>query len=131
MFVSGEAYIELDGRGRLIYLKVLPPQLDEASGAAPAPTGRRSSMRPASTRQNGRSGTGLDTTALCRYAGGVQGALPERPDVPMRIEAAAYRGKPVSWDLIGPWSRPGRMVPYTFSRGSRLAFSSRSSFWSR
>jgi len=31
----------------------------------------------------------------------------------MRIEAAAYRGKPVSWDLISPWSRPGRMVVHT------------------
>jgi serine/threonine-protein kinase len=39
----------------------------------------------------------------------------------MRVEAAAYRGKPVSWDLIGPWSRPSRMVPYSRSRGQQAA----------
>jgi serine/threonine-protein kinase len=27
----------------------------------------------------------------------------------MRIEAAAYRGKPVYFELIGPWTRPDRM----------------------
>jgi hypothetical protein len=27
----------------------------------------------------------------------------------MRIEAAAYRGKPVFFELIGPWPRPERM----------------------
>ena len=36
------------------------------------------------------------------------GSLCERPDVPMRIEAAAYRGKPVYFELIGPWTRPAR-----------------------
>ena len=29
-------------------------------------------------------------------------ALPDRPDVPIRIEAAAWHGKPVSWRLIVP-----------------------------
>jgi serine/threonine-protein kinase len=45
--------------------------------------------------------------------------LPDRPDVAMRIEAAAYRGTPVYWDLIGPWTRPGRMVAYVPSAGER------------
>jgi serine/threonine-protein kinase len=30
----------------------------------------------------------------------------------MRIEAAAYRGKPVYFHLIGPWTRPWRAQPY-------------------
>ena len=29
----------------------------------------------------------------------------------MRIEAAAYRGRPVYFELIGPWTRPERMQP--------------------
>ena len=37
---------------------------------------------------------------------------PDRPDISMRIEAAAYRGKPVYFGLIGPWTHPGRMQPY-------------------
>src|SRR5208282_132586 len=30
---------------------------------------------------------------------------------PLRIEAAAWRGKPVYFSLIGPWTRPTRMQP--------------------
>jgi len=47
------------------------------------------------------------------------GVLPDRPDVAMRIEAGAYRGRPVYWSLIGPWTRPGRMVAHTPSPGQR------------
>jgi serine/threonine-protein kinase len=45
------------------------------------------------------------------------GTLAERPDIPMRIEAAAYRGKPVYFELIGPWTRPERMQPYQPTSG--------------
>ena len=43
----------------------------------------------------------------------------------MRIEAAAYRGKPVYFELIGPWTRPERMRPYEPSVGEKagLVFS--------
>ena len=37
----------------------------------------------------------------------------------MRIEASAYRGKPVYFELIGPWTRPDRMQPYQLSAGGR------------
>jgi hypothetical protein len=37
------------------------------------------------------------------------GAAPGRPDVPLRVEAAGYRGKPVYFQLIWPWTRAGRM----------------------
>ena len=37
----------------------------------------------------------------------------------MRIEAAAYRGKPVYFELIGPWTRPERMQPYQRTGGER------------
>ena len=49
------------------------------------------------------------------------GSLAERPDIPMRIEAAAYRGKPVYFELIGPWTRPERMQPYPAARRSEQA----------
>ena len=48
------------------------------------------------------------------------GTLPGRPDEAMRIEAAAYRGRPVYWHLIRHWDRPDRMVPYTRSPGERV-----------
>ena len=40
----------------------------------------------------------------------------------MRIEAAAYRGKPVYFELIGPWTRPGRMRPDQYTAGEKAFF---------
>ena len=39
------------------------------------------------------------------------GPHPTVKDVTLRIEAAAYRGKPVFFDVIGPWTDPERMEP--------------------
>jgi hypothetical protein len=50
------------------------------------------------------------------------GSLAERPNVPMRIEAAAYRGKPVYFELIGPWTPPIRMQPYQLTSGERAFY---------
>jgi serine/threonine-protein kinase len=116
--ISGESEVWLDGRGRLRDLEVIPPQVDESSGTAQAPDWsvlfREAGLDPAKWVAVEPSWTPLlyaDTRAAWR------GVLPERPDVAMRIEAAAYRGKPVAWRLIGPWERPARMVAYTASPG--------------
>ena len=37
-----------------------------------------------------------------------EGLLPEHPDQPFRVEASALAGRPVSFTLIGPWSRSAR-----------------------
>jgi hypothetical protein len=38
-----------------------------------------------------------------------EGPMPGRTDIRLRVEAAAYRGRPVSFAVIGPWSRASRM----------------------
>jgi Protein kinase domain len=46
------------------------------------------------------------------------GVLPERPDVPVRVEAAAYNGKPVFFAVTGSWdrsSRAPRAAPSSFT----------------
>ena len=43
--------------------------------------------------------------------GAWEGPLPDQPDVRVRVEAAAYRGRPVFFEVIGPWTRPTLMVP--------------------
>ena len=117
---SGESLVYLDGRGRLLYLAVIPPQVDESPGSVQAPDwsvlfreagldlSKWVPVQPTWTPQ-----LYADTRAAWR------GVLPERPDVPGRIEAAAYRGKPVYWRLVAPWTRPARMVAYTPSARER------------
>ncbi len=36
------------------------------------------------------------------------GSFPERPNLALRVEAAAWRGRPVYFEVIGPWATPER-----------------------
>jgi hypothetical protein len=49
------------------------------------------------------------------------GTLPELPDVPLRIAAAAYRGRPVYFEILGPWSRPEREERKALTATQRIA----------
>jgi serine/threonine-protein kinase len=37
-----------------------------------------------------------------------EGHHPGQPDSPIRVEAAAFQGKPVSFQIVNPWTRPAR-----------------------
>ena len=39
-----------------------------------------------------------------------EGAYPDQPGLPIRVEAASYRGRPVWFAVLLPWSKPGRMA---------------------
>jgi serine/threonine-protein kinase len=47
-----------------------------------------------------------------------EGPLGDAPEIRIRIEAAAYRGRIVSFYTIGPWARPRAMQPLTQSATS-------------
>src|SRR5690242_12075926 len=48
------------------------------------------------------------------------GSFPEQPDIPLHIEAAAYRGKPVYFEMFGPWTRRARLGAADQSLRDRL-----------
>jgi len=49
------------------------------------------------------------------------GAVAGHPDTSERIEAAAYRGKPIYFDVIYPWSKPERSAPSIPTPHERIA----------
>ena len=49
-----------------------------------------------------------------------RGRGPVAPTVPIRVEAAAHRGKPVWFEVIWPWTRPDRMEKYAWPAGKLL-----------
>jgi hypothetical protein len=119
---SGETLVQLDARGRLTSFYVIPPERDELTDQPRAPVWTTlfdaAGLDPANWTSVAPSWTPLlyaDTRAART------GALPDRPEVPMRIEAAAYRGKPVFWRLIAPWNNPSRMAPSSPSPGQKAA----------
>ena len=47
-----------------------------------------------------------------------EGAFAEAADVPVRVEAAAFRGRPVYFEIVAPWSRPARQLGGAAGSGS-------------
>jgi eukaryotic-like serine/threonine-protein kinase len=109
---SGMRMAVVDTSGRLIQFQAVPPQYDP--GPQPAETPGWNELFEAAGLPMGAfkpSAPGWTPRDFADTRAAWEGALPDRPDVPVRIEAAAYRGRPVSFYLLGPWSRPARMQP--------------------
>ena len=121
LVVSGQTLVKLNPRGHLTQLVAIPPQVEKPAGVAPspdwAPLFSAAGLDPSKWPPAQPMWTPpVDSDARAAWTG----SLAERPDIPMRIEAAAYRGRPVYFELIGPWTRPSRMQPYEESAGERV-----------
>jgi len=116
--VSGMTLVQLTPTGRLRQLIVVPAQVEKPIETATppdwAPLFSAAGLEPSQWTPTQPSWTPpvyADTRAAWT------GSLPKRPDIPMRIEAAAYQGKPVYFELIGPWTRPQRMQTFQATAG--------------
>jgi hypothetical protein len=117
--VSEMAGVGYDMSGRLLRFYAIPPQLETDAPAAPAAPDwsrlfsearlDRSAFREVAPRWTPL----FHTDARAAW----EGAWPERPDVPIRIEAAAYRGRPVWFSVVTPWTKPERMGAWTWPKG--------------
>jgi len=118
--VSGMTLVRLNPRGRLTQLIVVPPQVEKSGEAVSSPDW--APLFSAAALDPSKWAPAQPTWTPPVYGdarAAWTGSLPERPNIPMRIEAAAYRGKPIYFELIGPWTRPERMQPYEPSAGER------------
>jgi serine/threonine-protein kinase len=114
--VSGMTTVVVDTEGRLQEFHAVPPQFDSSDGAAPPPRWDAlfeaaglpfADFTPVAAQWSPRD------FADARAAW--EGPLPGRSEFKVRVEAAAYRGLPVSFMVVGPWTRPTRMQPLTQS----------------
>ena len=118
--VSGELLLQLDTEGRLLLLSAMPPQVDQSTGPPP-PTDwnalfAAAGLDPAKFRAADPQWlpeVGFDSRAAWT------GAYPSAPKIPLRVEAASWRGKPVYFHMIGAWTRPWRMREFEFGAGVR------------
>jgi protein kinase-like protein len=120
--VSGMDVTILDTLGRLREFHRVPPQLD-----ADAADGSVPDWRPLF------DAAGLDLNAFTDSApqwapphfadtrAAWEGPLSDRSEIKVRVEAAAYRGRPTSFYVVGPWSRPTRMTPIARTTAQRVA----------
>src|SRR5580704_7301569 len=110
--ISGMCQIFLDTQGHLVEFQGVPPQLDDSTGKdfVPAPNWGalfvaagldQSQFKPVPPEWT--SLVSSDTRAAW------QGTWPGHPEYPLRVEAAAFRGKPVYFDEVSAWTKPTRM----------------------
>jgi serine/threonine-protein kinase len=120
--VSGMARVDLDSDGRLLGLVIVPPQRDDSVGPWPEPNWTPlleqarldlATLEPVPPEWN----PPFDCDARAAW----QARYPDQPDVPIRVEAGAYRGKPVFFRTVTPWARPTRMEADATSVGENVA----------
>ncbi len=107
--LSGMVQISLDSQGRLYHLEAMPPE-KESSSAPFAPFNwnvlfqsaglNQAQFQPPTSTWNSLAAS----DARAAWTGTWPGTT-----YPLRVEAAAYRGKPVYFALIGDWTEPKRM----------------------
>lgn len=108
--LSGMVNVKLDATGRLIYLQAIPPQKDStpAPAAAPdwSPLFAAAEVDPTKLQPVPPEWTSLAVSdARVAWTGVWPGS-----NRPLRVEAAAWHGKPVFFSMIGDWNKPWRMV---------------------
>ena len=115
--VSGMVTVVLDVSGRLVGFLAVPPQLEPAAIATSEPNW---SQMIADSGIDVASLKPVDPTWLPavpfdrRY--GWRGFYPEDPKTEIQVVAASHRGKPVYFQVIGPWTRPWRMTARQHTR---------------
>ena len=114
---SGMIALTLDPQGRLLEFNAVPPQLQEPAKTSPPVDWsllfNAAGLVPSKLQPAEPLWTSLSTSDVrVAWTGTWPGS-----GRPLRIEAAALRGKPVAFRMIGPWTKPGRM-PSTRIPGS-------------
>jgi serine/threonine-protein kinase len=120
--VSGMASVILDPQGRLEQFTAVPLQVDESQTGPnpdPAPLFRAAALDFETFRQVPPQWTPLAATD---YRAAWSGTFRGRPDEPIRVEAAWWRGKPVYFEIIGPWTKAMRMPGNAETTGERYQF---------
>lgn len=119
--VSGMTTACVTATGRLVYLRAVPPQIDTSRTrtefdwrrlfeASEVDFSRFRSVPPSWVPPDAYDARGE-----------WEGTIPELPGVPVRVAAAAYGGRPVYFEIIGPWSRPARMERITPTLTRRIS----------
>lgn len=120
LVLSGMTTVVVDERGRLIELVAVPPQRDtsmEADAAVDwAPLFAAAGLpmtdfAPVAPQWTPR--------VFAESRSAWEGSMPGFPDARLRVEAASYGGRPVSFQVVWPWTVPSRMeqpTPSTLTR---------------
>jgi len=120
--VAGMTKIILDARGRLLEFQAVPPQVkDKAATAGEVDWATLFAEAGLDVRQYRQTESNWTPPVYADASLSWEGAHVDHPDIPVRIEAAAFQGKPVYFQIIAPWDKPARQEQTALSATSRAA----------
>jgi serine/threonine-protein kinase len=118
--LSGMVNVELDPQGRLTFFQAIPPQKDGSSGTPGVADWNMlfaaAGLDPAQFQKTAPAWNSLASSDERAAWTGVWPGTTR----PLRIEAAAYHGKPVFFSLVGDWVKPDRMKSTDNSLGKQM-----------
>jgi serine/threonine-protein kinase len=119
--IEGMVRLLLDPRGRLVHLEVVPPA--EGGGEIHPPTDWTPLLAAAGYEPRGLAPAAPRWTlpGAADERAAWNGSVPGSPDLPVRVEAAAHAGRPVSFAVATPWSRAPLQRPEGLETAQRAA----------
>jgi serine/threonine-protein kinase len=117
--LSGMINVKLDSQGRLVNFQAIPPQKSDASSSAAVvdwkPLFAAAGLDPEKFEASASMWNSLaDSDQRAAWTGVWPGT-----SRPLRVEAAAWHGKPVYFSLIGDWTKPDRTKSSETSVGKK------------
>jgi serine/threonine-protein kinase len=103
----GMVSVHLDMQGRLLSFRHVPPFHSPEESSSHKET-LETLMSAAGVDRKVLSPSASDwiPPIYCDQRTAWEGVFPEAPDIPLRIEAGAWKGRPVYFQLFGPWTTP-------------------------
>jgi serine/threonine-protein kinase len=103
--------VTLDTTGRLVEFDSVPPEMDAITGGTPPSPNWQALFELAALPFGDFKPTAPQWTprTYSTERAAWEGPLPGWPDQRLRVEAGAYKGRPVFFQLIYPWTEPARM----------------------
>jgi serine/threonine-protein kinase len=122
MTTSGGRLIELSPQGYMLAFQETPPQVDEPLTEPPAAPDWTKLFVAAGLDQSQFKAVPPQWYPLAwgDSRGAWEGTWPNHPELPLRVEAAGYRGRPIFFTTISPWDKPTRMEAPKRSRQNSI-----------
>ncbi len=117
---SGMVQVILDSLGRLRYFEAVPPQIEDSQPPA-QPNWSLLFAEAEFDMSNFKAAESRWTPPDHSDARAAwEGVSPRQPQIPLRVEAAAYRGRLIYFAIIHPWDQPYRQIEYPQSATQKV-----------
>jgi hypothetical protein len=123
LVLSGMVNMILGSDGRLQEFHLVPPQVESLDEPVTAPIDWQVFFDAAGLDRTRFTEAAPDWTPRSYADERVAwtGSFASMPDVPIRVDAASHRGRPVYFQLTGPWVRPSRMQAAAVNRSAQIS----------